>query len=120
MSDKLYDYCIVGAGAAGLHLMMAMARDSWFDHKKILLIDKSEKSENDRTWCFWETSDGLWDKIIDHKWSSGKFISPEKELDLQLQPYFYKKLRGIDFYNHAREVISSKKIASLPFAMTFN
>lgn len=108
MSEKEYDYCIAGAGAAGLHLALAMAKEDYFNDKQILILDKSKKTENDRTWCFWEKGEGKWDNIIDHKWSTGKFLSTNDALTLQLEPYSYKKLRGISFYNHAKELISQR------------
>ena len=53
-----YDYIIVGAGASGLLLADALGSDSFFSKKSILLLDKSDKSQNDRTWCFWEKDTG--------------------------------------------------------------
>ena len=49
-----YDYIIIGAGAAGLMLANAIANDSYFQDKTVLLLDKDPKNSNDRTWCFWE------------------------------------------------------------------
>jgi len=53
-----YDYIITGMGATGLMLAYQMTLDSFFDQKKILLIDKETKDQNDRTWCFWEKGNG--------------------------------------------------------------
>jgi lycopene beta-cyclase len=100
-----YDYCIIGAGAAGLQLAMAFAKDPYFSNKEILLIDKSQKGENDRTWCFWEKGKGQWDDILDHSWRDGKFMYNDVELDLILDPYLYKKLKGISFYEYGKTVI---------------
>ncbi|MBL0053736.1 MAG: hypothetical protein IPP29_20670 [Bacteroidetes bacterium] len=73
MEDQknIYDYAIVGAGAAGLHLALAMIDDNYFATKKILIVEKESKNINDRTWCFWENENGLWDKIITKSWSTG-------------------------------------------------
>jgi lycopene beta-cyclase len=49
-----YDYIVAGAGAAGLSLIAHMIHSGQFSDKKILLIDRSPKTQNDRTWCFWE------------------------------------------------------------------
>lgn len=101
-----YDYAIVGAGAAGLQLALAMGRDPFFVGKEILLIDKDTKTQNDKTWCYWERGSGHYDKIISKKWHEGSFISSQVNLNLNLSPYTYKMLRSIDFYDHARAVIS--------------
>jgi len=38
MKDLIYDYAIIGAGAAGLHLALAMLEDSWFANKNIFSV----------------------------------------------------------------------------------
>ena len=37
-----FDYIIVGAGASGLMMAYRMSKDSFFDNKKILIIDKEK------------------------------------------------------------------------------
>lgn len=101
-----FDYTIIGTGAAGLHLALAMEKDSFFENKKILLIDKVKKDKNDRTWCFWEQGTGLWDNILTQSWQHGEFYSKSKHVELALLPYHYKMLRGIDFYSYAFGILS--------------
>lgn len=43
MEPTRYDYAIIGTGAAGLHLCLAMMADPFFTGHKILLIDREEK-----------------------------------------------------------------------------
>jgi len=105
VASETFDYIIIGTGAAGLHLALAMAGDPFFLNRKVLLIDKDSKKENDRTWCYWETGSGNWDSIAHKVWKSGKFITPGKEKELELDPYKYKMVRGIDFYNLAFDVL---------------
>jgi len=47
-----YDFIISGLGCAGMTLVTLLL-DSPLRNKKILLIDYSNKSTNDRTWCYW-------------------------------------------------------------------
>lgn len=103
----MYDYIILGGGAAGLSLAYRMTNASFFDDKKIALIDKVVKKENDRTWCFWETQEGLFEDILYKKWDELKFYSDTFEKVLDIAPYRYKMLRGIDFYNHTVPVIEA-------------
>lgn len=95
-----YDYIIIGAGASGLLLADAMLNDSFFDQKKILLLDKDAKDVNDRTWCFWEEGDGQFEAIVHKKWNSIHFQGEDIIRRTDINPYAYKMIRGIDFYNH--------------------
>lgn len=106
MSCIVYDYAIIGAGAAGLHLALAMQEDTFFSNKKILIIEKEDKNTNDRTWCFWETGEGKWDDILRHTWSEGSMFTPQKEVPLDMGKYSYKMLRGLDFYSYAQKRIN--------------
>lgn len=105
MQNNHFDYIIIGAGAAGLHLVHAMMDDNWFSDKRILIIDKDPKSVNDRTWCFWEKGEGRWDRIAGKIWEKGWFYTKEHSASLSMYPYRYKMVRGLDFYDHARKCV---------------
>lgn len=110
-SITMYDFAIIGAGAAGLQLAIAMSKDDFFNTKKILLIDKDEKNEDDKTWCYWEKSVGKWDHIIHHTWDNALFYNDDKTLHLKLSPYRYKMLKSIDFYSYAKkELMNAENI----------
>jgi len=72
-----YDYIITGTGATGLMLAYQMGSDPFFNDKKLLLIDKEIKNQNDRTWCFWEKGKGDWEAIIYKRWNHIFFGSDE-------------------------------------------
>ena len=94
-----YDYIIIGAGAAGLMLADAMISDVFFKDKSILLLDKDNKQINDRTWCFWEKDKGQFDAIVHKKWNHIYFSGKQFSKRYTINPYTYKMIRGIDFYN---------------------
>jgi lycopene beta-cyclase len=73
--------------------------------KKILLIDKDQKNTNDRTWCFWETGPGLFEKTVAHAWEKAWFHAPGFSKLLDIHPYRYKMIRGIDFYRHCLDIL---------------
>jgi lycopene beta-cyclase len=79
-----------------------MIREPFFRDKKILVIDQSPKTENDRTWCFWEKKTGLFEPIVHHRWNSVNFYSKEFSNILTFSPYQYKMIRGIDFYTYIK------------------
>lgn len=95
--DVHYDYLIAGAGAAGLSLAYHLNHAGLGD-KRILLIDKAPKNENDRTWCFWEAGDGPFEQIVFRQWDHVAFHGNRFSQVLELAPYRYKMIRGIDFY----------------------
>ena len=95
-----YDYIIIGAGASGLLLADAMLNDSFFDNKKILLLDKDAKNTNDRTWCFWEEGNGQFEAIVHKKWDAIHFQGDDVLKRTNISPYSYKMIRSIDFYKY--------------------
>lgn len=103
-----FNYVIIGNGLAGLQLALQLASDSFFDDKHILLIDRSDKNSNDKTWCFWEKSTGKWDDIVYKNWDKATFYTSKKSLKLSLKPYKYKMIRALDFYKEAKSKLSEK------------
>lgn len=97
---KHYDYIFTGAGCAGLSLLTRMKAAGLTRGKRILLIDKSTKNENDRTWCFWEDQPGYFEPIVYKQWADIWFHSETFSQQFSIAPYRYKMIRGIDFYNH--------------------
>lgn len=93
-----YNYIISGSGLAGMSLLMRMMEDPFFDDKQILVVDKTPKQQNDRTWCFWEREQGVFESIVHHQWSLLDFFSKDHTATLEIDPYRYKMIRGIDFY----------------------
>ncbi len=113
MIPNQFDYIIIGSGLAGLQLALSLSRDEYFQNKKIALLDKSSKTENDKTWCFWEQGEGKWQSIIHKSWSAGEVITSNKQIDFQLEPYRYKMIRSIDFYNYVLAELN--KISTVEF-----
>ncbi|HMJ71441.1 MAG TPA: lycopene cyclase family protein [Cyclobacteriaceae bacterium] len=108
-----YDYIISGAGCAGMSLLVRMIHSGKFTDKKILVIDRELKPRNDRTWCFWEKEDGLFDPIVFRKWTELNFYGENFESLLNITPYTYKMIRGGDFYRYCFEVIKTAPYVEL-------
>jgi lycopene beta-cyclase len=104
----MYDYIVTGAGCAGLSFLMHLVESGGFTDKKILVIDKDAKNKNDRTWCFWEQEDGLFQPVVKKQWQQLWFQADGVSKKLDLQPYQYKLIRGIDFYNYCLERLSKE------------
>lgn len=102
--SKVYDYIIAGSGAAGLSLLYGLLSDSSLSKKNILVLDKEPKNKNDRTWCFWEKENGVFEEIVHHQWKQLIFHGEDFSRTLDLNNYTYKMIRGIDFYNHVLQL----------------
>lgn len=106
---KNYDYIILGAGASGLMMAYKMAKDTFFDDKNILIIDKEKKTSNDRTWCYWEKGKGEWDDILQTSWNTILFESETYHLKKKITPYTYKLIRSSTFYQKIWSILDTKK-----------
>jgi lycopene beta-cyclase len=107
--QKHYDYIIAGAGCAGLSLLVRMIASGKFADKRILLVDKESKTTNDRTWCFWEEGKGYFEDIVYKRWNRLWFHADGFSRLYDINPYQYKMICGIDFYEHCFRIIASEK-----------
>lgn len=106
MSITKKTYLIIGAGASGLHLAIQMAKSDFFKQHKVIILEKDAKNKADKTWSFWEKNAGQWDHITKKQWKRGEIYANNKKISLELEPYLYKTISSIDFYNYAREILS--------------
>ena len=104
-----FDYIIIGNGLSGLQLALGLSKDSFFDAHSIALIDPYAKTTNDKTWSFWEPGKGTWDHLVEKTWESAVFKSNYVSLSLSLQPYKYKTIKSLNFYNWAKDQLAAHK-----------
>jgi lycopene beta-cyclase len=86
-----------------------------FANKRILLVDKAPKQANDRTWCFWQKEEGLFEPIVYKQWQKLWFHGENYSAELQLEPYRYKMIRGADFYQYCFERIRRHRNVDILF-----
>lgn len=103
-----FDYIFTGSGLAALLTVDKMISSDYFSNKKILLIDENLKKTNDRTWCFWD-KENLYETIVSKKWSEILFANNDWQNSLKINPYEYKKINGLDFYNFIFKKINNSK-----------
>lgn len=94
---KNYHYIFTGSGLSGLMTVYEMVVSGKFTDKSILLIDEYSKKSNDRTWCFWDENN-LFEEVVAKKWSTALFAVENFKRELNLRPYQYKMVKGLDFY----------------------
>ena len=110
-----YDYIIAGAGCSGLSLLLRILQQPALKNKSILLIDKTPKNQNDRTWCFWENKPGFFEPIVQHRWNHLNFYSTSVERTIPISPYSYKMIRGIDFYEYCFKEIAKHNNVTIEY-----
>ena len=116
---KHYHYIFTGSGLSALMTVYEMVLSGKFEDKTILLIDEDSKKTNDRTWCFWDekttlpdghpSKGGKFDEIVSKKWSSALFADANFKRELNLEPYQYKMIKGLDFYKLVFDTISKQE-----------
>ena len=102
---KHYDYIFTGTGLAALMTVYKMIESGKFADLSILLVDENTKKENDRTWCFWDEKKSNWENSISKKWDLALFANADFSRDLDLKPYQYNMVKGLDFYNQVFKLI---------------
>lgn len=102
---KHYDYIFTGAGLSALMTVYEMIISGKFSDKNILLLDANLKKNNDRTWCFWEKENGGFNSIVSKKWQTALFANDHFRRNLDLDPYAYKMILALDFYDFVFEKI---------------
>ncbi len=103
-----YHYIFTGSGLSALMTVYEMVLSGKFEDKSILLIDQDTKKSNDRTWCFWDYNN-LFPSLVSKKWDDALFANEHLQRKLELIPYQYKMIKGLDFYNLVFDVISKHK-----------
>lgn len=112
---KDFDYIIAGSGCAGLSLAVRIAGSKELAGKKVLIVDKQPKNQNDRTWCFWEEGEGLFESIVHKSWQQIEVGNSFLRKQLDIRPYRYKLIRGIDFYDHCLKILKTNSNFSFEF-----
>ena len=103
---KHYDIILAGSGLSGLTLALELAGRPFFQDKTILLIDRDEKQKNDRTWCFWATDEERIPPVVFKTWDKCHFFGADFETVLDIAPFRYRMVRGLDFYHWAKTKLS--------------
>ena len=102
-----YHYIFTGSGLSALMTVYKMILSGRFKDKTILLLDENPKKSNDRTWCFWDKTNQF-DEIVSKKWDVALFADENFRRNLDLNPYQYKMVRGLDFYILVFNLISKQ------------
>ena len=96
-----YDFIIAGGGCAGLSLAYQLIHSPLRD-RSILIIDRDDKDQNDRTWAFWTDRPTPFQPVVHREWHRLRFITEAGEHLIPTDPWRYVMIRGDDWYRHIR------------------
>lgn len=97
--ETIYPWMILGAGCAGLSLALNLV-EAGVD-EPILVVDRRDRFENDRTWCFWDVEPTRFTELASHAWSRWMVHDGRRETVAECQQYRYLRIRSGDFYRSA-------------------
>ena len=103
-ATKRHRYIILGAGAAGLSLCLALLERGIRD--PVLILDRKTAFLDDRTWCFWNVRPTPFADVAAHCWHRWDVFDDAGRRAAQTSPSVgYACLRGLDFYTSVLETI---------------
>jgi lycopene beta-cyclase len=105
--DLPYDLALVGAGGAGMCLLLALHQQGLLSQRRVLVLEAAEKTNNDRTWCFWaKPNDPLVEavnELLSNAWDQASMAGHQQAL----APYHYYELRAGAFYAFVKNLCSA-------------
>ncbi|HEV8045613.1 MAG TPA: lycopene cyclase family protein [Rubrobacter sp.] len=94
-----YAYVILGAGCAGLSLCYCLLERGV--RGRILILDRKERFEDDRTWCFWDVEPTPFSHLAVKSWTSWSVHAEGRNVVHTTDRYPYLCLPATEFYRHA-------------------
>ena len=116
MADSAhYDLIIIGAGAAGMSLLLTLQKNQY--QGRVLVLESEDSYPTQRTWSFWlqpDFPDHL-RPLIAHQWTRWAFSHRDRECIHHSEQHPYCVIRGDDFFRLADAVQRSSDRVTLRF-----
>ena len=110
-NNNHFDLVFTGWGASTCILLIEMEKKSLLENKNILIIEPSDKLENDKTFCFWaEKDDEIYQdfkSIISNSWTSIQINDSKSSF---IDPVEYFHVDSKDLYDWSRKIIQKYDI----------
>ncbi len=100
-----YDIIIAGGGCAGLSLAYQLIHSPLRD-RSILIVDRDDKDQNDRTWAFWTDHPTPFQSVVHREWRTLRFVTESGEHAVPTGTWRYVMIRGDDWYRHIRGLLA--------------
>jgi lycopene beta-cyclase len=109
------DLAVVGAGGAGLSLLVQLDRQASGDPPSVVLVDPVHRRGNDRTWCFWDAGESDVEAAVHRSWSRVEIVDARgRPRILDLTPLRYVMVRSADFYALADDAAARLSAVRIP------
>lgn len=108
-SSPEYDLIIIGGGCSGLSLAASLCKlaSKPEDLPLTLIIEPRSEYTNDRSWCFWDSTDQADGTLISKSWSTWEFSTNScTRRHTSESGWKYHYISAIKFYNHVEKQIS--------------
>jgi lycopene beta-cyclase len=96
---------ILGAGCAGLSLAWNLLELGFTE--PILIVDRREHFDNDRTWCFWNVEPTPFSDLATHTWNRWMVHDGHRETVAACPEHPYMRIRSIDFYGRVLDRVAA-------------
>lgn len=109
-----YDLIILGGGCAGLSLAMRLSAQGT-RCPKVLILERRQHYDNDRTWCFWDTEHTFLKALTQQRWHKIeiKTTTAVSIVDVKHSPY--QMLPAAVFYQAALDAIGKNNKITLQY-----
>ncbi|MFT6284750.1 MAG: lycopene beta-cyclase [Arenicella sp.] len=110
-----YDLIIIGAGAAGLSLLLAL--DDAEYTQSVKLVERSAGPQNDRIWSFWNNNSvpDYLKPIITREWQNWDISTDNCNYSMSHSHYRYCSIRSESLINLVLERIQTKPYLDIEF-----
>jgi lycopene beta-cyclase len=109
MRQNHFDIIITGAGAAGISLAYRAIKEGIWQKFSILIVDNTI-AKTEKTWCFWQNKDSIFESLVFKKWDHFSFYtSNNQHIALKTKGYQYKMIRSVDFFETTLAYLHQQK-----------
>ena len=109
-----FDYIFIGAGASSTLLLRSLESRGLLANKKIALVDSDDKTNNDKTYCFWTSMDESiaqdCQQFFSQSWSK---ISVNRQEPESLDHSRYVHIPSLSLYDECRRIMKEHDLSRM-------
>jgi lycopene beta-cyclase len=102
-----FEIVIAGGGLAGLSLACRLACSA-ARPATMLIVDQNPPGSVQRSWSYWADQPGVFDPVVEHRWSQLLINSRSDSTLIDLGSYHYEMVRSLDLERFARQTLSAQ------------